>query len=83
MICFHISAAFVFSKIIAADAMGENNFVVRFFSKDDFVRYAKLTYAVYLIQPIVISLTFGMLGNAIHVDFAEFVSRESEIRRPY
>jgi peptidoglycan/LPS O-acetylase OafA/YrhL len=77
----HITVAFVFCQIIAAEALGEKKFLVRFLSKDVFVRYSKLTYAVYLIHPIFINIIFGLLGNALQVNVVEFVSITIEIER--
>jgi peptidoglycan/LPS O-acetylase OafA/YrhL len=79
----HITVAFVFCQIIAAEALGENNFLVRFLSKDVFIRYSKLTYAVYLIHPILINIIFGLLGNALQVNVLEFVSMTIEIERQF
>jgi peptidoglycan/LPS O-acetylase OafA/YrhL len=83
MVLNHIAVAFVPCQIIAADASGENKYLVRFLSKELFVRYSKLTYAVYLINPIVIVFTFGMLGNGILGNLVEFVSGKLEILYSY
>jgi peptidoglycan/LPS O-acetylase OafA/YrhL len=79
MVLYHIVVAFVFCQIIAADASGENNCLIRFLSKEIFARYSKITYAVYLIHPIVIIFTFGMLGHGMPGNLVEFVSGKSEI----
>jgi hypothetical protein len=70
----HIIVAFVYCQIIASDALKEDNFVVRFLSMDVFTRYSKLTYSVYLIHPIVMVLTFGMLGSKVNMNLVEMVS---------
>lgn len=42
--------------------------VSKFFSAKIFVRINKLTYAIYLLNPLVISIVFGKIDNGTFVD---------------
>lgn len=71
----HIDVAFVFCWIIVCDKSGFRNTFISFLSKDVFNRYAKTTYALYLVAPVVVMLLYGISENSGTYSFPEIVSK--------
>ncbi|KAG5676992.1 hypothetical protein PVAND_006783 [Polypedilum vanderplanki] len=60
--------ALAVSWFIITNACGYNCIVSKIFSAKFFVRINKLTYAIYLLNPLVISMIFGNIQNGTFVD---------------
>uniref|UniRef100_A0A182NT32 Uncharacterized protein n=1 Tax=Anopheles dirus TaxID=7168 RepID=A0A182NT32_9DIPT len=54
--------------VILATSCGFSNFVTRVLSSKLFVHINKLTYGIYLINPLIIIATFGVSDSSVHAD---------------
>jgi hypothetical protein len=70
----HFNMGLLFCWVIAVDASGYHNAFVKFLSKGFFVRYAKTTYATYLIGPIITFSVYGLTRSGTSNDLIETVS---------
>jgi hypothetical protein len=70
----HVNMGLLFCWVIVADSSGYRNAIVRFLSRDYFIRYAKTTYATYLIGPIVTFSVYGLTRSGTSNDVLETVS---------
>jgi hypothetical protein len=70
----HVNMGLLFCWVIVVDASGYRNGFVRFLSGSFFVRYAKTTYATYLIGPIVTFSVYGLTRSGTSNDVLETVS---------
>lgn len=73
-IAAHLEVGFVFCWVIVADNSGFKNGFLKFLSKGFFVRDAKITYAMYLVAPIITKLTYGLMKSGGGFDFPDIVS---------
>lgn len=70
----HLEVGFVFCWVIIADNSGYRNVFIQFLSRKFFSRYAKTTYAMYLISPTIATLMYGLSSSAGSFNFPEIVS---------
>jgi peptidoglycan/LPS O-acetylase OafA/YrhL len=54
--------------------MSHSDWLTRFLSARFFVHVNKLTYAIYLLNPLIITLVFGISDNSVHADPVPAVS---------
>uniref|UniRef100_A0AAG5D623 Nose resistant-to-fluoxetine protein N-terminal domain-containing protein n=1 Tax=Anopheles atroparvus TaxID=41427 RepID=A0AAG5D623_ANOAO len=56
------------SWVILATGFGYSNIVTRVLSAKFFVHINKLTYGIYLLNPLIIIVTFGVSDSSVHAD---------------
>lgn len=70
----HLEVGLVFCWVIIAENSNYQNCFIRFLSKKVFIRYAKTTYTLYLIAPIVTIFLYGLKKSGSTYEFPEMVS---------
>lgn len=70
----HLEVAFVACWVIIAEKSGYQNLLLKTLSRGGFIRYAKTSYAMFLIGPIVTMLIYGLLSGGSTLNSPEIVS---------
>lgn len=70
----HLEVGFVFCWVITADVSGYHNQFIKLLSRPGFIRYAKRTYAMYLVAPIVTLMVAGLSRTEFTFNDPEIVS---------
>ncbi|XP_053687195.1 nose resistant to fluoxetine protein 6-like [Sabethes cyaneus] len=68
MVIVRILVALASCWIIVAQATGYSNAVIRFLSSKFFIHINKLTYGIYLINPLIITAVFGFSDGSVNAD---------------
>lgn len=74
MVAAHLEVAFAFCWIIVSDVSGYHNHFIKFLSRRIFVSFAKITYPMYLLSPIVTMMLYGLVRTGSTLNFPEIVS---------
>ncbi|XP_058463284.1 nose resistant to fluoxetine protein 6-like [Malaya genurostris] len=68
MVVVRIIVAWATCWIIVANATGYSNAVIRLLSSKFFIHINKLTYGIYLINPLIITAIFGFSDGSVNAD---------------